>query len=124
MAAAIFLSLGLARDSHFRVSILSFDALRHARSWRIPEGAVSHFYDITVYWGRQPYYDLEKVRSGFAWVPEWLQRNWKLKDQFERPFILAAVGTLFLAILAWEERNLRGALIRLLLMLRQSRSAW
>jgi hypothetical protein len=85
-------------------------------AWRIPTADVSHFYDITVYWGRQPYYDLAKVQSGFAWVPEWLQRIRELKDQFARPLTLGLLYTLFLAIFAWKTRNLRGILIRLLVI--------
>ena len=86
-------------------------------AWKIPEAAVSHFYDITVYWGRQPYYDLEKVKSGFSWVPEWLQRIRELKEQFARPLTLGLVYTLFLAIFAWKTRNLRGIFIRLLVII-------
>lgn len=117
MAAAIFLpwvwrGILLSGYPFFPSSALGMPV-----PWRIPPGLVSHFYDITVYWGREPYYDLEKVRSGFAWVPDWLQRNWKLKDQFERPFILAAVWTSLLAILAWRRKNLRTAFIHLFLML-------
>jgi hypothetical protein len=81
-------------------------------AWRIPESEVADFYKITVYWGRQPYYDLEKVRSGFAWVPEWFHRNWQLKDQFETPLILATVSTLVLALLAWKWNEVRTNLIR------------
>jgi hypothetical protein len=86
-------------------------------AWRIPDSAVSHFYNITVYWARQPYYDLEKVRTGFAWVPEWFQRNWQLKDQFEKPLILCSVWTLLLALLAWKWKDLRKNVIRLSLMI-------
>lgn len=85
-------------------------------SWKVPRAAVSHFYDITVYWGRQPYYDLEKVRSGFAWVPEWLQRNWRLTDQFERPLILTAAWTSLLVILTWRKKDLRKNLVRLFVL--------
>ncbi len=117
MAAAIFLPWvwrGIVISGY---PFFPSTALGAPVSWRVPQGLVSHFYDITVYWGRQPYYDLEKVRSGFAWVPDWLQRNWKLKDQFERPFILAAVWTSLLAILAWRRRNLGTTLIHLFLLL-------
>ena len=86
-------------------------------AWRVPKADVSHFYDITVYWGRQPYYDLAKVKSGFAWVPEWLQRIRELKDQFARPLTLGLLYTLFLAIFAWKTRNLRGIFIRLLVII-------
>jgi hypothetical protein len=79
--------------------------------------SVSHFYNITVYWGRQPYYDLEKVRTGFAWMPEWFHRNWQLKDQFERPLVLCAIWTLLLSLLAWKWKDLRQSLIRVGLMI-------
>ena len=85
--------------------------------WRVPKADVSHFYDITVYWGRQPYYDLAKVQSGFAWVPEWLQRIRELKDQFARPLTLGLLYTLLLAIFAWKTRNFRGIFIRLLVII-------
>ena len=86
-------------------------------AWRIPDSAVSHFYDLTVYWARQPYFELEKVRTGFAWVPEWFQRSWQLKDQFEKPLILCAVWTLLLVLLAWKWKDLRRNVIRLSLMI-------
>ncbi len=84
--------------------------------WRIPKADVSHFYNLIVSWGRQPYDNLAKVQSGFAWVPDWLRRNWDMKDQFERPLILGAVWTLLLAILAWRIIGLRKILIRLFVM--------
>ena len=84
--------------------------------WRVPEAVVSHFYDIITYWGRQPYYDLEKVKSGFAWVPEWLHRNWKMKEQFARPLVLCAAWGLLLAAVAWRVKALRRSLVRLSLI--------
>ncbi len=86
-------------------------------AWRVPKTDVSHFYDITVYWGRQPYYDLAKVQSGFAWVPEWLQRIGELKDQFARPLTLGLLYTVLLAIFAWKTRNFREIFIRLLVII-------
>ena len=76
-------------------------------AWRVPKADVSHFYDITVYWGRQPYYDLAKVQSGFAWVPEWLQRIWGMKDQFARPLSLGALVDVAIDCFAWKTRNFR-----------------
>jgi hypothetical protein len=84
--------------------------------WRIPKADVSHFYDLIVSWGRQPYENLANGQSEFAWVPDWLRRNWDLKDQFERPLILGAVWTLLFAILAWRIISLRKILIRLSIM--------
>jgi hypothetical protein len=86
-------------------------------AWRIPDSAVSNFYNLTVYWARQPYFDLEKVRTGFAWAPEWFQRSWQLKDQFEKPLILCGVWTLLLVLLAWKWEDLRKNVIRLTLMI-------
>ena len=112
------LPMGLPRNRYVRVSILPVErAWTVPFAWRIPDSAVSHFYNITVYWARQPYYDLEKVRTGFAWVPEWFQRNWQLKDQFEKPLILCSVWTLLLALLAWKWKDLRKNVIRLSLMI-------
>jgi len=85
-------------------------------AWKIPQAAVSHFYDITVYWGRQPYYDLAKVKSGFAWVPDWMQRIWGMGDQFARPLTLGVLWALLLAAFAWRAGTLRENLTRLLLI--------
>ena len=79
-------------------------------AWRVPKADVSHFYDITVYWGRQPYYDLAKVQSGFAWVPEWLQRIRELKDQFARPLTLGFLYTVAPCDLRMENSKLSGNL--------------
>jgi hypothetical protein len=87
-------------------------------AWRVPPAVVSRFYDITMYWARQPYFDdVAKVRSGFAWVPEWLQRNWKMKDQFERPLVLSAVWISLLVILAWRRKDLRLNVVRMLILI-------
>ena len=86
-------------------------------SWIIPKADVSHFYDITVYWGRQPYYDLAKVQSGFAWVPEWLKRIWDLKDQFAWPLSLGILWTFLFIIIAWKVGDFRQKLRQLLLIL-------
>ena len=113
MAAALFLPWVLRGIIISGYPLFPSSVFGAPVAWKVPKAAVSHFYDITVYWGRQPYYDLEKVRSGFAWVPEWLQRNWQMKDQFERPLILCGVWTLLLAMLAWRVRTLRKSLARL-----------
>ncbi|HEY5743661.1 MAG TPA: hypothetical protein VIS99_14095 [Terrimicrobiaceae bacterium] len=84
--------------------------------WRIPPSEVSHFYDITVYWARQPFYDLAKVQSGFAWVPEWLERIRVMKDQFTRPMILSILWTLLLIAFAWKSGTLRRVSSRFLLL--------
>jgi hypothetical protein len=86
-------------------------------AWRVPKTDVSHFYNRIVYWGRQPYYDLAKVQSGFAWVPEWLRRNWDMKDQFARPLSLGSSWILLSIALAWKSGNFRQKLVRLLLMI-------
>jgi hypothetical protein len=85
-------------------------------AWRVPEADVTNFYDITVDWGRQPYPDLTKVRNGFAWVPEFLQRNWEMKDQFAWPLSLGGLWTLLFLALAWKSSNFRQSLRRLLLI--------
>jgi hypothetical protein len=85
--------------------------------WRVPKADVSHFYDITVYWGRQPYYDLAKVQSGFAWVPEWLRRIWSMTDQFARPLSLGGLWVSLSIVLAWKMGNLRQKLVRLVLLI-------
>jgi hypothetical protein len=84
--------------------------------WRVPEETVSHFYDIITYWGRQPYYELEKVKDTFAWVPEWWQRKWKMQDQFVRPLTLCGAWALLLGVLAWRLKELRPSLVRLSLI--------
>jgi len=116
MAGAIFFPWVLRGIIISGYPLFPSSALGAPVAWRVPEATVSHFYDITIYWGRQPYYDLEKVRSGFAWVPEWLQRNWQMKDQFERPLILSAVWALLLAMLAWRIKDFRKSLVRLLVI--------
>jgi hypothetical protein len=85
-------------------------------AWRIPRADVSHFYDITVYWARQPYYDLAKVQSGFAWIPEWLQRIRGLNDQFASPLGLGSFWVMLLIAVAWKSGNLRQTFVRLLLI--------
>jgi hypothetical protein len=85
-------------------------------AWRVPMADVSNFYDITVDWGRQPYPDLAKVRSTFAWVPEFLQRSWEMTDQFAWPLSLAGLWTLLFLALAWRSLNFRQDLRRLLLL--------
>jgi hypothetical protein len=93
-------------------------ALAAPVAWRIPKADVSRFYDVTIYWGRQPYYDdLAKVQSGFAWVPEWLQRVWGMKDQFARPLSLGSLWILLSIAVAWKNANFRQQLVRLLLMI-------
>ena len=86
-------------------------------AWRVPKADVSHFYDITVYWGRQPYYDLAKVQRGFAWVPEWLKRIWSMKDQFARPLSLGGLWILLSIALAWKSGNFRQKVVRLVLII-------
>jgi hypothetical protein len=86
-------------------------------AWRVPEADVANFYDITVDWGRQPYPDLAKVRNSFAWVPEFLQRNWSMTDQFAWPLSLAGVWTLLFLALAWKNENFRQDIRRLLLLI-------
>ena len=116
-AAAIFLPWVLRGIITSGYPFFPSSVLGGPFAWRIPELSVSHFYNITVYWGRQPYYDLEKVRTGFAWMPEWFHRNWQLKDQFERPLVLCAIWTLLLSLLAWKWKDLRESLIRVGLMI-------
>jgi hypothetical protein len=116
-AAAIFfpwVSRGIATSGY---PFFPSSAVGGPFAWRIPDSAISNFYNLTVYWARQPYFDLEKVRTGFAWVPEWFQRSWQLKDQFEKPLILCGVWTLLLVLLAWKWEDLRKNLIRLTLMI-------
>ena len=86
-------------------------------AWRVPKADVSNFYDITVDWGRQPYPDLAKVRNTFAWVPEFLQRNWEMTDQFAWPLSLGGLWTLLFLFLAWKSANFREKLRQLLLLL-------
>jgi hypothetical protein len=86
-------------------------------AWRVPEADVLNFYHITVDWGRMPYPDLAKVRSGFAWVPEFLQRNWEMTDQFAWPLSLGGLWTLLFLALAWKSANFRQRLRHLLLLL-------
>jgi hypothetical protein len=86
-------------------------------AWRVPKADVANFYDITVDWGRQPYPDLAKVRNSFAWVPEFLQRNWNMTDQFAWPLSLGALWTLLFLALAWKSANFRQGLRRLLLLI-------
>ena len=86
-------------------------------AWRVPKADVSHFHDIIIYRGRQPYPDLAKVQSGFAWVPEWLRRNWDMKDQFARPLSLGTLWTLLSFVLACKNGKFRQKLVRLLLMI-------
>ena len=92
-------------------------ALAAPVAWRVPKADVSDFYDITIFWGRQPYPDLAKVQSGFAWVPEFLQRNWDMKDQFASPLSLGSLWTLLFLVLAWKNANFRQKLGPLLLII-------
>jgi hypothetical protein len=117
LAAAIFLPWVLRGIVISGYPLFPSTTLGVPLAWKVPPAVVSHFYDITVYWGRQPYYDLEKVRTGFAWVPDWLQRNWKMKDQFARPLILGAIWTSLLLIIAWRRKTFRENLLRLLLLI-------
>ena len=86
-------------------------------AWRVPKADVANFYDITVDWGRQPYPDLTKVRNSFAWVPEFLQRNWSMTDQFAWPLSLGGVWTLLLLALAWKRINFRQGVRHMLLLI-------
>jgi hypothetical protein len=86
-------------------------------AWRVPKADVANFYDITVDWGRQPYPDLTKVRNSFAWVPEFLQRNWSMTDQFAWPLSLGGVWTLLLLALAWRSINFRQGVRHMLLLI-------
>jgi len=117
VAAAIFFPWVLRGILTSGYPFFPSSALGAPVAWRVPAADVSYFYDITVYWGRQPFYDLEKVRTGFAWVPEWFQRNWQLTDQFGRPFVLFAVWALLLAMLASRIKDLRKSLVRLFVMI-------
>ncbi len=92
-------------------------ALAAPVAWRVPETDVSNFYDITVDWGRQPYPDLTKVRNSFAWVPEFLRRNWDLTDQFAWPLSLGGLWTLLFLALAWNNATFRQRLRHLLLLI-------
>jgi len=86
-------------------------------AWRVPKADAANFYHITVDWGRQPYPDLAKVRNSFAWVPEFLQRNWSMTDQFAWPLSLGAVWTLLFLALAWKNVNFRRGVRHLLLLI-------
>jgi hypothetical protein len=86
-------------------------------AWRVPEPDVANFYDITVDWGRQPYPELAKVRNSFAWVPEFLQRNWSLTDQFAWPLSLGSLWILIFFALGWKSANFRQRLRHLLLLI-------
>jgi hypothetical protein len=92
-------------------------ALAAPVAWRVPEADVANFYDITVDWGRQPYPDLAKVRNSFAWVPEFLRRNWGLTDQFAWPLSLGSLWILVFLALAWQSANFRQRLRHLLLLI-------
>ena len=86
-------------------------------AWRVPKADVANFYDITVDWGRQPYPELAKVRNSIAWVPEFLQRNWSLTDQFAWPLSLGSLWILVFLALIWKSANFRQRLRHLLLLI-------
>ena len=86
-------------------------------AWRVPKADVSHFYDITIDWGRQPYPDLAKVRNSFAWVPEFLRRSWEMTDQFAWPFSLGGLWMLLFLALAWKSATFRQKLPQFFLLL-------
>ena len=86
-------------------------------AWRVPKADVSHFYDITIDWGRQPYPDLAVVRGTFAWVPEFLQRSWDMTDQFAWPLSLGSLWILLFLALAWKSATFRQGLRRLFLLI-------
>ena len=93
-------------------------ALAAPVAWRVPKADVSNFYDSIVHLGRrQPDPDLAKVQSGFAWIPEFLRRNWDMKDQFATPLSLGSLWALLLLALAWKNANFRRKLGHLLLMI-------
>jgi hypothetical protein len=117
LAAAIFFPWILRGLITSGYPLFPSSALGAPVAWKVPKAAVSHFHDVTLYWARQPYYDPKKVPTGFAWVPEWFQRTWQIKDQFERPLILCGVWTFLLAVLAWRMRDLRKSLARLVVIL-------
>jgi hypothetical protein len=86
-------------------------------SWRVPKADVANFYDITVDWGRQPYPDLAKVRNSFAWVPEFLRRNWSMTDQFASPLSMGGLWILVFFALALKSAHFRQRLRHLLLLI-------
>ena len=117
LAAAIFLPWTWRGVVTSGYPFFPSTALGAPVAWSVPSATVSHFYDAIRSWARLPDDDLEKGRSGFAWVPEWLERNWKIKDQFERPLILSAVWISLLMILAWRRKDLRENLVRLCILI-------
>ena len=70
-----WLARGIIRSGY---PLFPSTALAAPVAWRVPKADVSNFYDGIVHLGRrQPYLDLAKVQSGFAWIPDFLRRNWE-----------------------------------------------
>ena len=87
-------------------------------AWRVPKADVSKFYEGIVDLGRrQPDPRLVQVQSGFAWIPDFLRRNWDTKDQFAWPLSLGGLWTLLFLVLAWKSANFRQRLGHLLLLI-------
>jgi hypothetical protein len=110
-----WLARGIVRSGY---PLFPSTALAAPVAWRVPKADVSNFYDGIVHLGRrQPDPDLAQVQGGLGWIPDFLRRNWEMKDQFATPLSLGSVWALLLLAFAWKNVDFRRKLGHLLLMI-------
>ena len=99
-------------------------ALAAPVAWRVPKADVTNLDGIVQLGRRQPDPDLAQVQGGIAWIPDFLRRNWEMKDQFATPLSLGSVWALLLLAFAWKNVDFRRKLGYLLLMIWPWYSPW